>query len=226
MPDLFEQMPTLSRVSHPLLTGQRVILVGVSAVLYDERGFYFEVTGPRHWGQRPDGGQIVGIGGIGGRIERGEGVLACLRREVHEEIGVGFWLEPTESTALIHQGQVAAWLDVPRSPGQAVPYMVNLLPPQLERSDKPDHLAIVSFRGIVQQSPRRKDLFGLLMIEGPAVEPFFERPEWPLNEALALPGLTFDLESGLPTDSVLRPTLTGRAFQALLQNASASGQPE
>jgi ADP-ribose pyrophosphatase YjhB (NUDIX family) len=209
-------------VSHPLLNDRRIIAVGVSAVLYDERVFYFEVTRPRHWGQRPDGGQTVGIGGIGGRIEPGESVVACLRREVREEIGVGFWLEPAESTALIHEGKVAAWLDVPRSPSQAVPYMVNLLPPQLDRLDKPDHLAIVSFRGILQQEPCREDLFGLLMIERPALESFFERPEWPLGEALALPGLTFDLESPLPAASVLRPTLTGRAFQVLLQQATVT----
>jgi 8-oxo-dGTP pyrophosphatase MutT (NUDIX family) len=204
-----------------LLTGRRVILVGVSAVLYDEQAFYFEVTRPRHWGRRSDGGQIVGIGGIGGRIEPGENALACLRREVREEIGVGFWLEPAESTALIHDGRVAAWLDVPRIPDQAAPYMINLLPPQLERPDKPDHLAIVSFRGILQREPSREDLFGLLMIERPALQPFFERPEWPLDEALALPGLTFDLESSLPADSVLRPTLTGRAFQAVLTHSKA-----
>jgi hypothetical protein len=205
-----------------LLTGRRVILVGVSAVLYDERVFYFEVTQPRHWGRRADGGQTVGIGGIGGRVEPGESPLACLRREVREEIGVGFWLEPTKSTALIHEGKVAAWLDMPGVADQSAPYMINLLPPQLERPDKPDHLAIVSFRGIVQQAPRRGDLFGLLMIERSALEPFFERPEWPMDEALALPGLTFDLESPLPSASVLRPTLTGRAFQVLLQQATVT----
>jgi 8-oxo-dGTP pyrophosphatase MutT (NUDIX family) len=164
---------------------------------------------------------VVGIGGIGGRIEPGESALACLRREVYEEIGVGFWLEPADSTALIHEGRVAAWVDVPKTPGQAVPYMVNLLPPQLDRLDRPDHLAIVTFRGILQREPRRGDLFGLLTIERAALEPFFERFEWPVEEALALPGLTFDLERPLPPGSVLRPSLTGRAFQALLDHTSA-----
>lgn len=220
MPDLFALVPALQDVSHPLLSDRRITAVGVSAVLYDERAFTFEVTHPRHWGWRADGGRIVGVGGIGGRIEPGERLLDCLRREVREEIGVGFWLEPAPSTALIHNREVAAWLDVPRSPGQATPYMVNLLPPQLERLDRPDHLAIVSFRGILRQAPRREDLFGLLTIQRSALAPFFQRPEWPLREAQALPGLTFDLESSLPADTVLRPTLTGRAFQALLEHTS------
>jgi hypothetical protein len=219
MPDLFTLMPALERVSHPLMKDRRIIAVGVSAVLYSERAFAFEVTRPRHWGRRADGACIVGVGGIGGRIEPGEGALACLRREVREEIGVGFWLEPVESTALVHEGEVAAWLHVLSATGQTAPYMINLLPPQLERLDRPDHLAIVSFRGILEQEPRREGLFGLLMIEPPALEPFFERAEWPLDEVLSLPGLTFDLESSLPADSVLRPTLTGRAFQAVLRCA-------
>jgi 8-oxo-dGTP pyrophosphatase MutT (NUDIX family) len=226
MPDLFTLIPALEHVSHPLLNGRRIVAVGVSAVLYDERAFAFEVARPRHWGRREDGRSVVGVGGIGGRIEPGESALACLRREVREEIGVGFWLEPAAATALIHEGALAAWLDVPRSPGQAVPYIVNLLPPQLHRLNKPDHLAIVTFRGILQQEPRRGDLFGLLTIERPALEPFFARPEWPLDEALARPGLTFDLESTLPADSVLRPTLTGRAFQILLQHTRAPAQTD
>jgi hypothetical protein len=95
------------------------------------------------------------------------------------------------------------------------------LPPQLERPDRPDHLAIVSFRGVLREEPRREDLFGLLMIERPALKAFFDRPEWPLDEVMALPGLTFDLESALPSDAVLRPTLTGRAFQVLLKHVAA-----
>jgi 8-oxo-dGTP pyrophosphatase MutT (NUDIX family) len=223
MPDLFELLPAVGRVSHPMLTERRIIVVGVSAVLYDERVFYFEVTWPRYWTRRSDGGQTVGVGGIGGRIEPGESALACLRREVREEVGVGFWLEPAHSTALIHGGEVAALLDLPGSRAHPAPYIVNLLPPQLDRLDRPDYLAIVTFRGILQDEPRRGDLFGLLSIDRPTLGPFFERPEWPLDEALACPGLTFDLESALPSGSVLRPTLTGRAFQALLRHGAAPG---
>lgn len=222
MPDLFALMPALRRVSHPLLVDQRVILVGVSAVLYDDDAYYFEVTQPRHWGERLDGAKTVGIGGIGGRIEAGESLLSCLSREVREELGVGFWLEDPEVTALIHDGKFAAWLDLPSSDSAPRPYIINLLPPQLARPKMPDHLAIVAFLGYLQGKPKRRDLFGLLAVAHSGLEPFFERSEWPWGEASSHPDLTFDMASDLPEGSVLRPTLTGRAFQALLKRGSLS----
>jgi 8-oxo-dGTP pyrophosphatase MutT (NUDIX family) len=222
MPDLFAAVPALRRVSHPLLVDRRVILVGVSAVLYDDDAYYFEVTRPRHWGERPDGARIVGIGGIGGRIEAGESLLSCLSREVREELGVGFWLEDPEATALIHDGEFAAWLDLPGSDSAPPPYIINLLPPQLARPEMPDHLAIVAFLGCLQGKPGRGDLFGLLAVARSGLEVFFERSEWPWREASSHADLTFDLALDLPEGSVLRPTLTGRAFQTLLRRKSLS----
>ncbi len=222
MPDLFVLMPSLRRVSHPLLTGKRVILVGVSAVLHDDDAYYFEVTRPRHWGLRPDGTRAVGIGGIGGRIEAGEGLLSCLCREVREELGVGFWLEDPERTALTHDGEFAGWLDLPVEDGTALPYIVNLLPPQLARPEMPDHLAIVTFLGHLQGKPGRGDLFGLLAVAHAGLELFFERGEWAWEEASGHADLTFDLASDLPEGSVLCPTLTGRAFQTLLRRESSA----
>lgn len=223
MPDLFGLLPALERVSHPLLDGRRIIAVGVSAILYNEHAFLFEVTHPRHWGRTVDGSPIVGIGGIGGRIEPGEGILGCLRREIREEIGAELLLEPSLRTALLDDGEFVAWLDLLQDGDWAVPYMISLLPPQLDRADRPDHLAIVTYRGLLQGQPRRDDLFGLLSIERQVVSRFFEQDEWLLEQALALPGLTFDLEDQPSAGSVLRPTLTGRAFQALLQQEPLPG---
>lgn len=223
MPDLFTLLPALEPVSHPLVKDRRIIAVGVSAVLYDERAFLFEVARPRHWGRTPDGFPIVGVGGIGGRIKPGESLLDCLRREIREEIGATLLLEPCQRTALVRDGEFVAWLDLPRTEGQTAPYVINLLPPQLERPDRPDHLAIVTYRGLLQGQPRRDDLFGLLTIEREMVSRFFKQGEWQLEEALALPGLAFDLEYQPPADSVLRPTLTGRSFQAMLEQGFGPG---
>ncbi len=215
MPSLFTALPPLRRVSHPLLAGKAITLIGVSAVLYDDETFYFEVNRPRHWARRADGTRSVGIGAIGGRIEPGEGPLACLRREVQEELGVGFRLERPERTAVIHEWQVAGWLDLPPSRKHPTPYLVNLLPPQLGGPGMPDHVAILTLLGRPRGRPRRSDLFGLLTVSRSALDSFFEREEWPLEKALRHPGLSFDLEAELPPGCVLRPVLTARALRVL-----------
>lgn len=226
MPDLFTLLPPLGRVSHPLLTRRRVTLVGVSAIIRDQEAYYFEVNRPRYWARRADGTLSVGIGGIGGRIEAGEGPLACLRREVQEELGVRFRLQVPDRTALVHNWQVTAWLDIPPSRKHPTPYFVNLLPPRLAGTDMPDHVAIVTFLGHPQGRPRRGDLFGLLTVAGSMLEAFFARAEWPLEEALAHPGLRFDLESDLPAGCVLRPILTARAFQLLVSQGVVRSSTE
>jgi 8-oxo-dGTP pyrophosphatase MutT (NUDIX family) len=222
--DLFEALPTLRRVSHPLLSGRRVRLIGVSAILYDDEAYYFEVNKPRYWARRPDGTLSIGIGGIGGRIEQGEKPLDCLRREMEEELGTGFRLQIPDRTGLIHQWEVVDWLRLGPSRKHPTPYFVNLLPPCLGGGDMPDHLAILTFLGRPRGKPRRRDLFGLLAVERSTLDTFLSRAEWPLEELRALPGVAFDLAEGLPVGCILRPVLTARAFRALWF-AERSGTP-
>lgn len=217
MPDLFSLLTPLKRVGHPLLTGRRITLIGVSAVLRDEDAYYFEVNRPRYWTRQPDGSFSIGIGGIGGRIEPGEMPLTCLRREIREEIGTRFRLEVAPHTALIHEWQLAAWIELPTNPKHPAPYFINLLPPRLGGSGTPDFVAIVTFLGRPQARPSRRDLFGLLTVARSALPHFLARDKWPLEEALAHPHLTFDLADDLPAGSTLRPVLTARALQAVVR---------
>lgn len=220
MSDLFAALPALRASGHPLLAGRRVNLIGVSAILRDEIGYYFKVSKPAYWGRRQDGTPSVGIGGIGGGIREGEGVLSCLRREVQEELGVGFRPETPARTALLDGWQVVGWLELSAGRDQPTPYCVSLFPPRLGGAEMPDALAIVALLGRPEGQPRRGDLFGLLTVAPSAVREFLGRPEWPLAEALAHPGLAFDLAEELPPDCRLRPVLTARAFGALLEAGS------
>ncbi|MBC7226408.1 MAG: NUDIX domain-containing protein [Thermoflexales bacterium] len=215
MPDLFASLPALEG-AHPLLTGRRVALIGVSVLLRDDDAWYFEVQRPRYWARRPDGVLSVGIGGIGGGLLAGEDALTALRREVREELGVDLALEAPPHTVLLHQWRVAGYLEVPAGPPEAWPYIVNLLPPQLGGPETPDALAIVTFLGRPLDRPRRGDLFGLLTVTPTALPEFLDVSEWPLEAVQAHPGLGLDLASELPAGCVLRPVLTARAFRVVM----------
>ncbi len=212
--NIFRALPILRR--HPLLNGKNVALVGVSTVVCDETAHYFEIGKPKYWKQREDGATTVGVGSIGGSIRQDETVTACLQREVEEELGTRVRLELPRQTYLIHNWQIADTLGLKPSKKRPAPLMVILTPPRLGGPDTPDHLAILAFRTRLRGKPAPHDLFGLLRVENHALIGFFARDEWPLKEAQALPALSFVLNGELPSDTVLRPVLTARAFQLLV----------
>jgi 8-oxo-dGTP pyrophosphatase MutT (NUDIX family) len=172
---------------------------------------------PRYWQRREDGSTVVGVGGIGGSIERDESVLACLRREVEEELGARVRLDLPAQTCLVHEWQIADTLHLPPGKKRPTPLMLILLPPRLGGPDTPDYLALLTFLTRLLDVPSPRDLFGLLRIAQNAVSAFFARAEWPLEEVRAHPGLTITLNGQPPPNSILRPVLTARAFQALVR---------
>ncbi|MCP4537999.1 MAG: NUDIX domain-containing protein [Chloroflexi bacterium] len=219
--DIFQALPALNR--HPLLNDKMIALIGVSTIPCDEAACYFEIAKQKYWRVREGEGENtitqIGVGGIGGSIERKETVLACLRREIQEELGVQAQPEMSPQTFLIRDWQVVDTLSLKPSKKRPTPLMVILVPPRLGGPNTPDHLAIVAFRTQLRDVPKPHDLFGLLRIENHALSEFFARDEWPLNEINTHPGLTTTLNGTPPSNPVLRPTLTARAFQLLIRGS-------
>jgi 8-oxo-dGTP pyrophosphatase MutT (NUDIX family) len=216
--NLFDAFPALRR--HPLLSGKQISLVGISTVIHDDTAYYFEIGKPKYWqrsGKGEDEATIVGVGGIGGSIEQGESALGCLRREVEEELGARIRLELPEQTALIHNWRIADRFHLTPSKKRPSPLMMILVPPRLGGPGTPDHLAILAFRTSLRDPPDPRDLFGLLRIKGDTLARFFAREEWPLEDALSLPGVTIALNGQLPPNPILRLVLTARAFQLLIR---------
>jgi 8-oxo-dGTP pyrophosphatase MutT (NUDIX family) len=214
--NLFQALPCLRR--HPLIGDKHVVLIGVSTVVSDGTALVFEVSRPKYWRQREDGATLVGVGGIGGSVEQGESVLACLRREVKEELGARVRLDRPPQTYLIRDWQVVDTLVLPSSRRRPTPLMVILVPPRLGGPQTPDHLAILAFRTRLRDTAEPRDLFGLLRVENQALGTFFGRDEWPLGEVQAHPGLTVTLNGDPPPSPILYPVLTGRAFQLLVRS--------
>lgn len=213
--DLFQALPALRH--HPLLGGKKIALLGVSAIVHDASACYFEIARPRYWQTGADDTTVVGVGGIGGGIQPGESVLACLGRGVQEEIGVRPWLETPRRTYLVINWQIADTPNIPPTKKRPTPLMIILVPPQLGGPDTPDHLAILAFQAELRGIPRPCDLFGLLRVEKGALAEFFARDAWPMAEAATHPAIEIMLNSQLPSRTILRPVLTARAFQLLVR---------
>ena len=212
--DLFQAFPKLRAQSS--LSEQKIALVGISATVWDDSGSYFEIRKPRYWKTDDAGNTVIGLGGLGGTPKPGDTPVECLRRELQEELGVRPRIEQPEQTYLIQDWKLTGTLNLSSSKKRPTPLMIILVPPQLGGPNMPDHLAIVCLRTSLRGTPHLGDLHGFLRIDGNILIEYFSQPERSCTDVMDLPGVSIQTKAAFPDNSILRPVLTARAYQIIL----------
>ncbi|HHX44429.1 MAG TPA: hypothetical protein GX714_10650 [Chloroflexi bacterium] len=227
MADLLAAYPRLGEAISELCAGQSWRFTGASVLVRDATHLYLEITKPRHWHRRADGTLVAGIGAIGGSLEGDEGVLACLRREVAEEIDSSVILRPATETHLVYEQRAIRTVALPPSRPSAAERVDEVPAPVLctvsrnlyRRQALPDAqvLAIATFWAELTGPPRLGDLFGLLALPRDALETVLAVPPPSVAAVRSIPGVRLTTRRPMEGDALLAPVWTTRSLQILLQ---------
>jgi 8-oxo-dGTP pyrophosphatase MutT (NUDIX family) len=225
MPDLFATYPELAERISALCDGRPWNVIGVSALVSDQEALYFEITPPRP----PRNGQpsplLCGIGGIGGKINPGETMLACLHREVAEELQARIAISSARSIPLLYEQRLADTLALaPRD--HPLPAFCTINRYRAGGRVYPDRFGvIVTFGATLLDAPERDDLFGLLRVPHAALPQVFGAPELTLARLGRIDGVSVQTREPVPADAHLFTVWTARSFQLLWQAHLADGLP-
>jgi hypothetical protein len=219
--DLVTRYPQLARAVDAVCEAPPWCVTGLSGLLSDDEGLWFELAKPKHWVSRADGSTEIGLGAIGGSLEPGESLDDCWRREAWEEIGVIPELFAARETVLVYEEHAIHRVPC-RDEGAPLPALLTVSANRYSRARLPGcaTLAIVTYWGRLRQPPRLGDLYGLVRLPRASLIAALQSPELSLAALLALPGVTLLHNAPLPARAVVRPVWTVRSLQLALQNGA------
>lgn len=212
--DLFDVFPQFSREETPALKGRSLRLIALSAIVYDETAFYFEISEARMWGRLPGGQFAVGVGAVKVQPDPHNLPVRVLSRHLRNEWRCDTSVSSTGKTYILDETSQVTVLE---SGELAMPYLLILTPPRLGGGDEvPDALVQAVYLMSFHRWRGASRSAGVLRIQRDALGDFLGPAEWELIALKGQPWVEF-LTDGLPADAKIRPVLALRGLQSLLR---------
>jgi len=212
--NLFDVYPQFSHEEAAVLKGRSLRLIALSAIIYDETAFYFEINEARMWGRLSAGRFAVGVGALKVQPDPHNLPVRVLSRYLRDEWRCETALFSTGKTYIVDEHSQVTWLEPVES---VAPYLLILTPPRLGGGDEvPDALAQAVYMMSLHRWRSSSQRARLLKIQRAALGDFLAPSEWDLTHLKAQPWVEF-LGDGLPEDAIVRPVLALRGLQTLLR---------
>ena len=216
--NFFEVYPSLTRVQTPLLKGRSLRLISISAIVYDDEAFYFQISSREMWGHLPEGQASIGVSAAKLQPDPynlpNKALMIHLRKIWHCDTT---FVSSKQTYILGDDQQVMTFVPSSSEP----PFVLVLTTPRLGGGDEvPD--ALVQAVHLFKVLRFRKKMHGVnvLRIQRSALARFLEPQNWALTSLKSQPWAEFTLASSLPQDAKIRPVLALRGVQQLLKVGS------
>lgn len=158
-------------------------------IQYEDKGVYV-IQNKDRWRQG-DSGITAGIVGVGGKLEQGESITDCVKRECLEELKVPVTLTSANKTLLFENGKIRQ-IEF-NSPDVNPAYVLVL--PKTEPGRKPYTLVFV-YQGTIAEKPQPDDVSAVVYISDSELKKAFEGDMSTLEKVI---------ESGADVDSSEEP---------------------
>jgi len=169
-------------------------------VQYDGRNVYV-LQRPGRWTDQGDGTLMVGMVGVGGKLEEGDNSIPdCARREVLEELKVPVELVNAEQTYVFRPNGVIEPISVNFQ--EANPAYLLMLP-KSESGRKPLTVVCV-YSGRIAKKPQPGDVSAVVYVSDSQLKTTFTQ-ETATLEQLTQAGATIEARVDLPDNLVIRP---------------------
>jgi len=151
-----EELFSLERSNYEISTGLLVRYNG---------NYIFAIQNPNRW-KMVENKREAGLVGIGGKLEKGETVIECVKRESLEELGSDVEIENSRTTYLITDKSIHK-ITIGNIKSEPHPYFIILL--ERTEPDRKPFTVVFSYKGNILNIPKPLDVSALLLAKDSAL---------------------------------------------------------